>query len=141
MSRNFMKNLTEEFKGWATDLMNKVTDVETIKVLKSISENPFKGFEEKYRLLGRILKSEGGMSPAAKRAVFIAHALDRYNVITMRELNSVYYIMSLCIMHDDSETEDFLRYHALELLVKTWERHEEIGSLLYQEKRRILQIE
>ncbi len=59
-------------------------------------------------------------------------ALNRCTIITMNEMKKTLSIMERYIPKaDDEDLEARFRAHALEILMKTWDRAEEIGTLAH----------
>lgn len=134
MSRpTYMQNRMDELRGWARkELSNQL-------IMESIWMNPFEGFSERVSKLGDIMKKEGGISPSIRRAIFMGAALNRYTTITMREMEEALSIMERYIPKvDDDDLEKRFRAHALEILMITWDRAEEIGTLVYQLQKKYL---
>ena len=133
--RSMKRNLTQ----WAEKAMNDVQDEEAKMILTSILKDPFQNFSERYFGLGMIMQREGGVSPAVLRTIFMGSALGRYKIITMRELSSTYEVMDKCFEPCyDTDLESRFRLHALEILLKVWDRADEIGTLVHQEQKRVL---
>lgn len=135
--KTYMQFREDDLRKWASNALNVASQDPDKRVLESIQKNPFQGFSERLSTLEEIMRIEGGISPCICRMIFMGAALNWYKIITMREMNHVLRIMGNFIPEGDGDLETRFRDHSFEILMKTWDRAEEIGTVVYQMRKKL----